>query len=321
MTDTLDALIKTQVEHAHSIVIVSHIRPDGDAIGSLLGLGQALLDAGKQVQLVLEDGLVEKYHYLPSAGLVSRTIQTDYDYLIVVDCSDLQRAGTVLEGLRKPDLVVDHHKTNLSFGQLNLVEEDAVATAAILAEHLPLWGLKVTKEVATSLMTGIVADTIGFRTSNMSTRALRVAADLMDRGVDLPFVYRQTLLSRSIAELRYWGQGLTSLDYEQGLLWTSLTLNDRIISAYPENDDADLINLLSSVSNVLVVVLFVEQAHDRVKVSWRSVEGIDVSQIAFEFGGGGHAAAAGADISGSLKEVRAEVLKRTRELLDGSQIR
>ncbi|MFZ3151688.1 MAG: DHH family phosphoesterase [Anaerolineaceae bacterium] len=316
MAESLDEKIKLELGQAHSIAIVSHIRPDGDAVGSLLGLGQALINAGKQVQMVLQDGVAEKYRYLKGSELVKRALTNAYDYLIVVDCSDIQRTGTVLSDHRQPDLVVDHHKTNLNFGRLNLVEEGAVATSSILAEHLPKWGLVVEKDVASSLATGIIADTIGFRTSNMSSQALRVTADLMDKGVDLPTIYHQTLLSHSMAEMRYWGQGLRGLSLEQGILWTSLTLDDRIKAGYPENDDADLVNLLSSISQILIAVLFVEQEDNRVKVSWRSVEGIDVSGIAFEFGGGGHAAAAGADIPGSLKEVQDKVLQRTRELIN-----
>ncbi|MGV8050059.1 MAG: bifunctional oligoribonuclease/PAP phosphatase NrnA [Anaerolineaceae bacterium] len=316
MAESLDEKIRLELGDAHSIAIVSHIRPDGDAVGSLLGLGQALITAGKQVQMVLQDGVAEKYRYLKGSELVKRALTDAYDYLIVVDCSDIQRTGTVLSEHHQPDLVVDHHKTNLYFGRLNLVVEEAVATSSILAEHLPKWGLVVGKDVASSLITGIIADTIGFRTSNMSSQALRVTADLMDKGVDLPSIYHQTLLSHSMAEMRYWGQGLRGLSLEQGILWTSLTLDDRIKAGYPENDDADLVNLLSSISQILVAVLFVEQEDNRVKVSWRSVEGIDVSGIAFEFGGGGHAAAAGADIPGSLKEVQDRVLQRTRELIN-----
>lgn len=316
MAESLDEKIRLELGDAHSIAIVSHIRPDGDAVGSLLGLGQALITAGKQVQMVLQDGVAEKYRYLKGSELVKRALTDAYDYLIVVDCSDIQRTGTVLSEHHQPDLVVDHHKTNLYFGRLNLVVEEAVATSSILAEHLPKWGLVVEKDVASSLITGIIADTIGFRTSNMSSQALRVTADLMDKGVDLPSIYHQTLLSHSMAEMRYWGQGLRGLSLEQGILWTSLTLDDRIKAGYPENDDADLVNLLSSISQILVAVLFVEQEDNRVKVSWRSVEGIDVSGIAFEFGGGGHAAAAGADIPGSLKEVQDRVLQRTRELIN-----
>jgi len=114
------------------------------------------------------------------------------------------------------------------------------------------------------------------------------------------------------------GQGLIKIQHEGALLWSALTLDDRIKAGYPENDDADLINLLSSVSGLRVVVLFIEQAPDRVKVSWRSAEGIDVSGLAFEFGGGGHAAAAGADVGGSLDEVVEKVLTKTKQLLANS---
>ena len=154
----------------------------------------------------------------------------------------------------------------------------------------------------------------------MSPNALRIAADLMEKGADLPTIYQKTLLSRSIAELRYWGQGLINIRYEDGLLWTTLTLDDRIKAAYPENDDADLINLLSSAADFLIVVLFIEQADGKVKVSWRSAEGIDVSQVAFEFGGGGHAAAAGADIIGSLDKVVELVLTKTKKLLGDRRV-
>jgi len=311
----MDQQISALLSQAQSVVVVSHIRPDGDAIGSLLGMGLALLRAGKKVQMVLQDGLPEKYSFLPGSQLVQRTIETPFDTLIVVDCSDLERTGIILQGQNPPDLVIDHHKTNLAFGSLNYVEPQTVATAAILAEKLPVWGLEGDKAVAECLLTGILGDTIGFRTSNMSPQALRVAADLMEKGADLPTIYQKTLLSRSIAELRYWGRGLTNIRYEDGLLWTILTLDDRIKSAYPENDDADLINLLSSAADFLVVVLFIEQADGRVKVSWRSAEGIDVSQVAFEFGGGGHAVAAGADIDGSLDKVVELVLTKTKNLL------
>jgi len=315
MTDKLDQQIQELLHNARSIVIVSHIRPDADAVGSLLGLGLPLMAAGKQVQLVLQDGLPEKYSFLPGADRVTRSVQRDFDTLITVDCSDLKRTGSVLEGLRAPDLNIDHHATNLHFAAINLVEEEASATALVLAQHLPAWKLWVSADAAQCLLAGILGDTIGFRTSSTDAQTLRVAANLMDAGANLPLVYRQTLLSRSIPELRYWGQGLIKIHHEGNLLWSALTLDDRIRADYPENDDADLINLLSSVNGLLVVVLFIEQAPDRVKVSWRSAEGIDVSNIAFEFGGGGHAAAAGADVGGSLDEVVEKVLTKTKQLL------
>ena len=311
--------IDQQISEAFALnqnfAIVSHIRPDGDAVGSALGLAQALRAAGKQVTVVLEDGVAEKYASLPGSDQVIKQLPSGYDYLIVVDSSDPQRTGTVLKGL-VPDLVIDHHKTNINFGKLNLVEDEAEATALMLAKHLPLWGLTIDAGVASALLTGILADTIGFRTSNVTADALRVAADLVDKGANLHQIYYQTLVTRSLAEARYWGQGLTKLRYEDGLLWSELTLEDREKAGYFENDDADLVNTLSAIENVVITVLFVQQSQTRVKISWRSVAGVDVSVLAFHFGGGGHAAAAGADVAGSLSEVRERVLLATKAFIN-----
>lgn len=316
----IDLKIRELFAKAKHVVIVSHIRPDGDAIGSLLGLALALEDAGKRVTTVLEDDVDEKYSYLEGADRVRKDVPAGADCLVVVDCSDKRRTGEVLQG-RVPDLVVDHHKTNLNFGRINLVLEDAEATALILAERLPEWGLNITADVANALLTGILADTLGFRTSNVGPNCLRVAADLIDKGADLHLAYHQTLVTRTAADVRYWGQALKRLNLREGLLWTSLNLDDRIQAGYFNNDDADLVNILSSVSDAVVTMVFVEQESGRVKISWRSIEGVDVSKIAFKFGGGGHAAAAGAELEGSLTGVMQVVLPETFKLINESGMR
>lgn len=310
--------IHARLKETQSIVIVSHIRPDADAVGSLLGLGQALIKAGKQVQMVLEDGLPDKYDDLKYSDLVVPAIQRVFDMLIVVDSSDMRRTGSELYGYKIPDLCIDHHKTNLMFAKINLIEENAVATAAILAEHMSFWGLEIDSDVASSLLVGIIGDTIGFRTSNMNAKTLRLSADLMDKGADLPKLYQQILVSRTFEEMRYWGAGLDKLTRKDDLIWTSLTLDDRIKCEYNENDDADLINILSSVADVKIAMIFVQQEGGSIKVSWRAIPGIDVSRVAFSFGGGGHAAASGADIQGELYDVMESVIRETKTLLNGS---
>lgn len=312
----IDTIIKNQIKNAKKIVVMSHIRPDGDAIGSALAFANALNEAGKQSQVVLQDGIKESFLFLPGAKEIVHQASLDFDYLIVVDCSDRYRVGSILEGLPKPNLVVDHHKTHEDFGEIDYVEAESEATALMLAEKLPDWGLDVSKETADCLMVGLLTDTLGFRTNNVTPKALRVAADLMEKGVDLASVYHQSLVRKSFAELRYWGQGLSNLELFKGVLTSTLTLNDRIIASYPDNDDADLINTLTVVPEALITVLFVEQEHGTVKVSWRSVKGLDVSQIASNFGGGGHASAAGADITGKLGDVKDKVLKATYKYLE-----
>lgn len=308
-----DLLIREQLAAANHFVVVSHIRPDGDAIGSMLGFANALRAAGKRVDCVLQDAVAPRYWFLPGAREVLAKLPESYDYLIVVDSADTRRAGSVLDGNVKPNLVVDHHKTHLNFGDVDYVEADTEATALVLLEKLPDWGLEITPDVAACLMTGLLADTLGFRTNNTTPKALRAAADLMELGVDLVQVYNQTLLMRTLPEIRYWGQGLSKLEFGDDILTTTLTLDDRIIAGYPDNDDADLINTLTTVPDALVSVLFIEQTNQSVKVSWRSVKGIDVSEIASKFGGGGHESAAGADIPGELEQVRQSVMKETKK--------
>ncbi|MEA4812894.1 MAG: DHH family phosphoesterase [Anaerolineaceae bacterium] len=314
MSQTTDIKIKNALGEANLFTVVSHIRPDGDAIGSMLALGTALKNAGKKVHFVLQDKPGSRYDYLVNFAEIMHTMPQDAGYLIVVDCSDAQRTGEILGG-RKPDLVIDHHKTNAEFGIINLIEPDTEATCLVLAQHLPAWGFSVDSGVANALLTGIVADTIGFRTSNTSPNCLKKAAELMEAGANLAFVYQRVLLSRSLEELRYWGQGLSKLNLDDGLLWTSLSLADRMRAGYEGNDDADLVNNMTTVSDMFIAVICVEQSEDRTKVSWRSREGFDVSALAREFGGGGHAAAAGADLSGDLQSVMDRVLARTRQYL------
>ncbi len=298
MSKTHDETIREQFAAARNFVVVGHIRPDGDAVGSMLGLASALRAGGKHVACVLQDGMPEKYAFLPGAADVLNSVPQNYDYLIVVDSSDKMRTGQVLDDLPAPDLVIDHHNTHDDFGKLEYVKPEIEATALILVDSLPRWGLTITRDAATCLLTGLLSDTIGFRTGNTQPAALRAAADLMEAGADFHDVYLKTLSDKTLAEARYWGQGLSKIQQNGAILWSTLTLNDRIVSSYQGNDDADLINILSAIKGPLMTILFVEQ-EGGVKISWRSVEGVDVSKLAREFGGGGHKAAAGADVEGN----------------------
>ena len=307
MNSELDHTIRQQLVAVHKIVVVGHIRPDGDAVGSMLGLAHALRADGKTVECVLQDGVPDKYAFLPGAADVRTSVPLEYDYLIVVDSSDIMRTGKVLDGLPAPDLVIDHHNTHDDFGKLEYVKPEVEATALILADSLPRWGLTITMDAATCLLTGLLSDTIGFRTANTQPAALRAAADLMEIGADFHEVYLKTLSDKTLAEALYWGQGLSKIQQNGAILWSTLTLNDRIISSYQGNDDADLINILSAIKGPLMTILFVEQ-EGGVKISWRSVEGVDVSKLAREFGGGGHKAAAGADVEGNLHTIQENVI-------------
>jgi phosphoesterase RecJ-like protein len=309
-------VIKERLDKSRNVVVASHIRPDGDAIGSLLGLGLALRDAGKSVQMVLVDGVSSSFRHLEGSELILKEPTGEHDTFVTVDCADFKRVGKVFENFGQPDINIDHHKTNERFGKLNLIEPEEVATAAILTNYLPEWGYPITKPIAAALLTGIVTDTLGFRTSNTNPSALRLCADLMETGVDMTELYMKALVKKSFPAARYWGAGLSKLEQKNGIVWATLTIEDRKKSGYGGNDDADLINMISAIDGNKVGMIFVEQNDQHVKISWRALEpGVDVSRVAKHFNGGGHAAAAGADIPGTLTEVQSLVLKTTQEML------
>jgi phosphoesterase RecJ-like protein len=316
MDEEMTGAIKERLEKSKNIVIASHVRPDGDAIGSLLGIGLALRDAGKSVQMVLVDGVPSSFKHLEGSELILKEPIGEHDTFITVDSADFKRVGKPFENFGQPDINIDHHKTNENFGKLNLIESEEVATAAILARHLPEWGYTITKPIAAALLTGIVTDTLGFRTSNTNPSALRLCAMLMETGVEMDELYMKALVNKTFPAAKYWGAGLSRLEQKDGIVWATLTLNDRKESGYSGNDDADLINMISAIEGHKVGMIFVEQSDNHVKISWRALQpGIDVSPIAKYFKGGGHAAAAGADIPGTLSEIQPLVLEKTEEML------
>jgi phosphoesterase RecJ-like protein len=266
--------------------------------------------------MVLVDGLPSSFRHLEGSERIVKEPTTECDTFITVDSADFKRVGKAFENFGRPDINIDHHKTNENFGELNLIEAEEVATAAILARHLPEWGYNITKPIAAALLTGIITDTLGFRTANTNPSALRLCAMLMENGVDMTDLYMRALVKKSFPAARYWGAGLTRLEQKNGIVWATLTLDDRKVTGYSGNDDADLINMISAIEGNKVGMIFVEQSDNHVKISWRALEpGIDVSQVAKYFKGGGHAAAAGADIPGGLTEIQPLVLKTTQEML------
>ena len=316
MNEEISGAIKERLEKAKNIIIVSHVRPDGDAIGSLLGLGLALQNAGKSVQMVLVDGVPASFKHLEGSELIISAPDGEHDTFITVDSADFKRTGKIFENFGQPDINIDHHKTNEKFGKLNLIEAEEVATAAILTNHLREWGYEITRPIADALLTGIITDTLGFRTSNTTPESLRQCATLMETGADMPDLYMKSLVKKTFPAARYWGAGLSSMEQKNGIVWGTLTVEDRKKAGYGGNDDADLINMISAIDGNKVGMIFVEQSDNHVKISWRALEpGIDVSPIAKHFKGGGHAAAAGADIPGALHDIQPLVLKTTREML------
>jgi phosphoesterase RecJ-like protein len=315
LDDELITTIREQLKSAENVLVISHQRPDGDAIGSILAVGLALLSAGKEVQMVLKEGIPDNFRFLEGSEKISTKPRGTVDYIVVVDSAEIERTDTELNFV-VPDLNIDHHKTNTSFAKINLVESGAVATAEIIARYLPKFGYRINKAIANALLTGIVTDTIGFRTTNVNPQVLRMVADLMESDGNLAEIYYKTIVEQSLASARYWGAGLTKIMIEDGLVWTTLSLSERDAAGYLARDDADLVKVLSAIQGAKIAVILTEQTGGYVKISWRLCNNadsdLDVSEIALKFGGGGHKAAAGADVKGKLNEVLVKVLADTK---------
>ncbi len=306
---------------AQHIAVISHERPDGDAVGSMLALTISLSLAGKKVEPVLADGVPARYRFLPGAADVLHAIPAAIDLLVAVDCSAIDRMGIPPDRLPlPPGINIDHHATNTRFAEANLVTPDAAATAEVIYDLATELALPIDERVATNLLAGIVTDTIGFRTPNVTPGLMRKAVDLIERGAPLSEIYERGLNRHTFNAARFWGRGLASLEQDGGMVWATLTQEDRRVSAYPGNDDADLINLLGTIEGQRVAMIFVEQPGGKTKVSWRCREGWNVARVAEAFGGGGHELAAGATIDGNPEDVRARVLEATRALLNGTEV-
>lgn len=305
--------IGQMISQAQNIAIFSHIRPDGDAAGSILGLGLVLEEAGKQVQMILADGVPGSTRHLVGSNKIQKELNQPFELSIVVDSSDQERIGAVLPEGYTPDINIDHHPTNLYFARTNLVVDQAVSTSVIITQLLQELGYPISPEAASALLTGLVTDSLGFRTPNMNPQALHTAANLMEMGADLPQLYYEALTRRSYEAARLWGVGLSNLQRKNGLIWTTISLAERRAIGYSGDDDADLVNTLPTISGVKVAIILLEQPNGHVKISWRSKLGYDISNLALSLGGGGHKNAAGAMLEGPLDEVEKRIISATQE--------
>lgn len=310
------ATARAQLAAATRLLLITHIAPDGDAIGSLLGFGLALRAGGKEAVFACADPLPDVFRFLPASNEVTSNPEGRFDCVVVLDVSDPARMGAVGARLdRMPEIVFDHHLTNPGFGALNFIDVQAASTAELVTELLPALGLPLTADSAQCLLTGLVNDTLGFRTSNTKPKTLALAQTLMQAGGVLHQVYDLSMFKRSYSAVRLWAEGLARMQLKHRIVWARLPLEARQASGFQGTGDADLINVLTSVRDADIAVIFVERTDGKVKISWRSVAGITVSGVAAQFGGGGHAQAAGAEVTGTLDEVEARVLAATRLVL------
>ena len=306
-------MIQFAIEKANRVLVIAHIDPDGDAIGSLTAVGQAMQQLGKRVTLACDDAVPQRFHYLPLAGDVRRSPKDIlYDLVIAVDCADESRMGWAYAALPEPKPTLanlDHHITNTRFGAFNVVEPDASSTAEILCRFLDAIGVTMTRGIADSLLTGIVTDTIGFRTTNVTAATLRAAAGLVDCGADIADISLRALHRRPLATARMWGLGLGRMQFQDGLLWTTIGRDEmRRAGVEGSPSSSGLVNFLSDVEGVAIGAVISEMADETVRVGMRSVRPYNVAEVATQLGGGGHVLAAGCTLDGPLERAEAIVV-------------
>ena len=321
MDRTLLENIRELIQSARRILLVAHVAPDGDAIGSLLGLAFLLRKQGKELTLACEDPVPDIYNWLPGSADIVRRGSGPYDLIVSLDCSDERRMGSVFHGglAGIPLLNIDHHVTNTLFGTVNWVDPSCVATTQMILNLADALGWALSPAVAGCLLNGLVTDTRSFRTYNVDTAAMKAVLRLMEEGAALNEITRRALDQRPLASVRLWGQAIDCLQTDGEILWTEVTRAMRQRWGLGENGDAGLTNFLSGVRESKAVVVFTERDNGTVDVGMRSVPGYDVAKVACLLGGGGHPQAAGCTMEGDLAAVKEQVIDEVRRSLAGAQ--
>lgn len=300
------------IDAAESILLVTHVKPDGDAIGSLVGLGLALQQRGKTAILAVDGGTPDFAAFLHGAEQVQAALsEGDWAVMISVDASDEARSGEVgAYGRAHAAKVIniDHHPTNTLFGDLHLVAADAASTTEVIFDWLTRMGQPILPDVAAALLTGLVTDTIGFRTNNVRPRTLEVAHALMVAGADMADIMTRTLVSRSFSQIELWKNVFPSIRLLSGVASAVVTQENLRAANLRDMTDAGLVSTLAAADEVKVAAVFKEQPQGQVEISFRSKPGHDVGTLALGLGGGGHELASGVTVTGTLDEVQARVM-------------
>jgi len=302
--------------------VLSHVRPDGDALGSQLALGLSLKRLGKDVRIWNEEGMLEKYSFLPSANLLTKppADPEDVDVAIALDTAIQNRLGTALPAVRsaKVWINIDHHPSNPGYGDLVYINPKAPATGQILFELIRSEKLPIDAAIAENLYVAISTDTGSFQYPNTTARTFEMAAELVRAGVDVGRVSQLTYENypRRRAELLRDLLGTMRFEANNRVASFSLSLaTAKKLGVLPE-DNEGLIDHLRAIHGVIVAVFFEELADGKVRVSMRSKnEKVNVCAICEKFGGGGHVLAAGARVRGSLAEVERKILEEVRDVV------
>lgn len=306
MTSDAFEQVVTALESADKLVLACHIGPDGDALGSMLGLGMAARAAGKQVVASFGTPFVvpETYRFLNTDLLVPPSeVPESPELMATFDAGSADRLGELAAAAERAEtlIVIDHHVTNVGFGHINLIDAEAAATAEMVVALLDRLGWPVDPDVASALLAGLVTDTGRFQYSNTTPRTLRAAAQMVEAGARPETIGQHVYEETPFGYLHAAGSvlGRAQLDPERRLVWSVLTKDDMKAAGITHTDTDPLIDAVRTARESDVALLIKEVDRGKVKASLRSRGRVDVGAIAVELGGGGHHNAAGFTFEGS----------------------
>jgi len=308
---------------AERIVILSHARPDGDAIGSQVALGLSLEAAGKSVRMLNEDGTPEMLEFLPGSDRVETPgAKLEADLVVALDTANKVRLGEgcleAIDGI-SPIANLDHHKSNELYGEINYVDADAPASGQIVFELLDEAGFPLTPDVVANLFVAISTDTGSFRYPATTAKTYEIVARLVRAGADAGELSRLTYENYPARRIELLRELLAVYKLGCAGRVASWVLTDEIKDriAVQAGDSENLIELIRGIDSVVVAVFFEQLPGGRVRVSMRSKsEAVDVCAICAEFGGGGHTLAAGARVKGEIEAVEQLVLDKIHETIE-----
>jgi phosphoesterase RecJ-like protein len=301
------------IKRGRSFLIVCHINPEGDAIGSVLALAHGLRRLGKKnIYILSRDGVPDTLKFLPSSKAIKKAPpKKEFDVLCIVDCNTLERAG--FKDLRARDtIIMDHHILPDNAGgsdkvSASLIDPEAAAAGMLIYKLLIALKVPIDKKIAACLYTAILVDTGGFRYSNVSPESLRIASCLVEAGArpwDIAKALYENVPDNTMELLSL---SLQTLGRDGAIAWMSTTLEMFKKTGTTAEDTEDFVEFPRKIKGVEVAAFFREDSSNMIKISLRSKGRVNVEKIAKGFGGGGHAAAAGCRIKGKLKEAQEKV--------------
>lgn len=304
------------------VFLASHINPDGDAVGSLIAMGLALEALNRDVTLYNENSLPAVYRFLPSINRIVRHANTpdDYDTAIILDCGSFKRIGHIHSAIARIPVIIniDHHVTNTGFGGLKFIDTSASATAEIVYRLIRKMGLPISRDMATSIYTGILTDTGSFRFSNTSRAAFDICSEMIGLGVDPYEVAQHVYGTYSLGRIKLLNLAIDSIEISKNGRLSVMTLYQSMLDETgTQSEDIDgFIHYAKRIEDVKVAVLIHELSGKnneppgrRHHVSLRSNGTVDVSEIAATFGGGGHFNAAGFNIDSGIVDLKKRIFE------------